>query len=239
MFEGEGPTDNHLGKSAAAIAPLVGQLRRDRKELGIGEAVRLWMDGPFDRWLRCLVEDEEFRQEPLRDSDGSLARDGYSQDDTLAPIIYPYMPPDEDINLLAVGASEMLSIRDALIISLVAGTGQEDDKQVMMNLACHPHDPATVDTLYHLLQQAFTKDEPPADRGRCRRGLFILDEMSWRLESPARAQILAVVAYCCWWMGYKEVHQYSREAIEMDPNCTLAAIVCSALDHHIWPAWIH
>jgi hypothetical protein len=144
-------------------------------------------------------------------------------------------PSTQDLEALAVGMAEALAIRDALIVSLVAGRGQ-CDKRRMVAFASRPHDPRNARSMYRLLRSAFEDEHAALDRRRCHAGVAMMRDMADAVAGRFKVQPLAVAGYILWWMGEGKALEYALRALGLDQGCTLAAIVCSALEQGVGPA---
>ncbi|WEV66333.1 hypothetical protein [Bifidobacterium sp. ESL0764] len=138
---------------------------------------------------------------------------------------------------ICVAMADMLSTRDALIMSLVGATSTEIGVKAMLDLAAEPHDPANVIRLYRLLDAAFNDAEASPDLQRCACGIDMLVDMSTLVCGRFEVQPLTVAAYGSWWVGSDDALDYARQALRLDGQCTLARIICSALDQGLRPAW--
>lgn len=139
---------------------------------------------------------------------------------------------------LVVGMDMALPIRDALITSLV-GTNQNDySLQSMLEFASNPHSSRNITRMCKLLERAFTDESVEPDLQRCYTGLAILKYVVQIVPRELRSQPLAMVAYVSWWVGQEGAFELARKALEYDRTCTLAAIVVSAQEHAIYPAWL-
>ncbi|MCI1219382.1 MAG: DUF4192 domain-containing protein [Bifidobacterium sp.] len=184
--------------------------REQRREKGVSQADADWIARPFAAWLRGL--------EP---EDAAKHRHAVLERETMAA--------------LAVGMAETLSIRDALIVSLVAGAEQCSERR-MVDFAVHPHDPRNTRNMYRLLRSAFDDAQVPLDRQRCINGVRMMLSIAGAAPRRFGVQPYAVTAYILWWMGEQSASRYVRKALGLDSRCTLAAIVHSALEHDIGPA---
>ncbi|WEV69864.1 hypothetical protein OZX73_03095 [Bifidobacterium sp. ESL0775] len=138
---------------------------------------------------------------------------------------------------LCVAMADMLSARDALIMSLVGGARTVVDTKAMLDLASSPHDPANVIRLYRLLDRAFNDADCSPDPERCACGIDMLDGMASQVCGRFEVQPLTVAAYGSWWLGSDDALDYATRALEVDGQCTLARIICSALAQGLRPAW--
>ena len=194
----------------AELHALAHRLTLARRRDGIARADADWVDRPFDDWLAGL-------QGESRLSRLSIAE-------------------------LGVGMTLSLAMRDAIIISMVADrrpkTAEVVDKRLLIGFASRPHDPRNAACMGQLLARAFEDKTARIDAARCRHGIDMLSGMVHNLPDEYVVQPLAVIAYITWWMGEEGADEVALRALRLDSDCTLAAIVCSALRHGIWPAWL-
>jgi hypothetical protein len=61
-------------------------------------------------------------------------------------------------------------------------------------------------------------------------------DMADAVAGRFKVQPLAVAGYILWWMGEGKALEYALRALGLDQGCTLAAIVCSALEQGVGPA---
>ena len=140
----------------------------------------------------------------------------------------------ESIAYLAVGMRGALSLRDALIVSLIA---QQADRDQLMQLGVRPHRPANADYLGRVLSSTFDDVARKPNALRCSRGLGMLVQMVCSVPDAYRVQPMAVIAYMLWWIGDAHAAAYAVRTLALDERCTLALIVLTALEHGIAPAW--
>ncbi|NMN02241.1 DUF4192 family protein [Bifidobacterium panos] len=141
---------------------------------------------------------------------------------------------EENMAALAVGLNEVMSIRDALIISLIVDE-TACDADMLMDIVSRPCTRRVSKSVHHLLSEAFD-DELGPDRARCQAGLMMLNAMAKMVPKPMRAQPLAVIAYVLWWVGDSRASSYALQSLEVDRDCSLAAIVLRTLDCGMEPA---
>ena len=144
---------------------------------------------------------------------------------------------DASIAALVVGMTVTLSIRDALIMSLVAGDTCAD-KRTMMDFASRSHAPDVQSRMCRELQGAFFDERRRPDEPRCRAGADMLVAMADRVPESFSVQPLAVLAYVMWWMGDSRAVAFALRCLMLDEDCSLAAIVCSAYQRGVMPAWM-
>lgn len=138
---------------------------------------------------------------------------------------------------LAVGMQCSLAMRDALIVSLLFDQDACSRKSLVA-FASRPHSPTNVRSMNRLLTRAFEDDEVGVNVERCARGLRLLAAMVDTMPAGYRIQPLATASYVTWWTGGKDAVAFARDALELDQGCSLAAIVCSAVDRGVSPAWL-
>lgn len=138
---------------------------------------------------------------------------------------------------ICVAMADMLSARDALIMSLVAACQTNIGAKAMLDLAAEPHDPANVIHLYRLLDRAFNDCDCSPDFTRCACGIDMLVGMAKLVSGRFEVQPLTVAAYGSWWVGSDDALDYAQQALSLDEQCTLARIICSAINQGLQPAW--
>ncbi|WEV46134.1 hypothetical protein OZX62_06650 [Bifidobacterium sp. ESL0690] len=144
---------------------------------------------------------------------------------------------EEHALAICVAMADMLSSRDALIMSLVGANQAKVGVKAMLDLAAEPHDPANVIRLYRLLDAAFNDADASPDLERCVCGIDMLADMAQLVCGRFEVQPLTVAAYGSWWVGSDDALDYAREALCLDEQCTLARIICSAINQGLRPAW--
>lgn len=140
----------------------------------------------------------------------------------------------ENMAALAVGLNEVMSIRDALILSLVVDKAT-CDVDMLLEVVSRPCAKRVTKTVHNLLGEAFDDTFGP-DRARCQAGLMMLNAMSKMVPETMRAQPLAVIAYVLWWVGDNRASSYALQSLEIDQSCSLAAIVLKSLHCGLEPA---
>ena len=131
---------------------------------------------------------------------------------------------------------EMLSIRDAFLISAIVDE-QRASREFLMDFAERPKQPINAQRLEQLLSDAFHDPSARPDMKRCDQAINMLFDIIDMIPKPYRAQPFAVISYIMWWMGQEGAMAAAISALAIDDQCSLAAIVCSAVERHIEPAW--
>ncbi len=208
--------------TASQEESILEKYRADRRESGVAEADKAWLQSPLSAWSQALEQAGESEcggpgqqaEAPTSDRCMSLAQ----------------------MAVLAVLIGETLPIRDGLIASLICGKGNLDCPR-LLDLCVHPHEADNVTLLCDILDSAFKDGDSRPDLPRCRAGLALLDRMAGIMRRGHKAQSHAVAAYTLWWMGGDGAASKAEEALADDAQCSLAAIVLNLTVHSILPAW--
>ncbi|WP_236034397.1 DUF4192 domain-containing protein [Bifidobacterium saguinibicoloris] len=143
--------------------------------------------------------------------------------------------PDRDtMAALAVGMREVLSIRDALILSMLFDD-DECGRDVLMDILSRPRTKEVSSTVRDLLSAAF-EDERGPNVERCRAGVGMLAAMAGLMPRAFCAQPYAAIAYVLWWLGDAGASAYALRSLALDDGCSLAAIVLGAASRGACPA---
>ncbi|OZG67513.1 hypothetical protein BEUL_1604 [Bifidobacterium eulemuris] len=142
----------------------------------------------------------------------------------------------DDMAAIAVGMHETLSIRDALILSMI--TDEEAcPKAQLMEFAARPQLSRSKRRMCELLSAAFEDEGITPDVERCQTGVMMLLDIARAVPTDLAVQPLAVVAYALWWMGDEHAILFAMHCLAIDDECSLASIVFSAINRGIRPAW--
>ncbi|OZG63390.1 hypothetical protein BLEM_0093 [Bifidobacterium lemurum] len=142
----------------------------------------------------------------------------------------------DDMAAIAVGAHETLSIRDALILSMIADE-ESCPKTQLMEFASRPQLARSKRRMCELLSAAFEDEGLVPDMERCQTGVIMLLDIACAVPPELAVQPLAMVAYALWWMGDEHAILFATHCLAVDEECSLAAIVFSAINRGITPAW--
>lgn len=135
---------------------------------------------------------------------------------------------------IAVGMREVLSIRDALILSMLFDAGR-CGRRTLMGVLSRPRTDEVSNTVRDLLVTAFDDEHGP-DVDRCQTGVTMLTAMTCLMPHSFGAQPFAAIAYILWWLGDSRAPLYALRSLEVDDRCSLAAIVLSASERGLCPA---
>ena len=183
----------------------INQFEQDRRSNGMRKAVHSLISEAFLIWMDALEQASVKNDEPWR---VGVTRTECSLDrDTVIRI--------------TVGMGEMLSIRDALLISAIVDE-QRASREFLMDFAERPKQPINAQRLEQLLSDAFHDPSARPDMKRCDQAINMLFD---------------IISYIMWWMGQEGAMAAAISALAIDDQCSLAAIVCSAVERHIGPAW--
>ncbi|OZG50990.1 hypothetical protein [Bombiscardovia coagulans] len=205
--------DHNKSKGTMAIeqhiAELLSTYRAKRRELGVALADKELMKDPVTLWCHNLLASEK----------------DYQELDELTRLT------------IAIGMTETLAIRDALIVSFLCDREQLKPDTVLQ-LTCKPHEQSSVRLLCQAVDGAFTDSRIRPDHTRCSAGLKMLEEIVSLVPESFQEQPLAVLAYLHWWLGADEGAALARRALEINERCTLASIIEAAFRHYVRPAWV-
>ena len=88
-----------------------------------------------------------------------------------------------------------------------------------------------------LLTCAFEDEGMMPDKERCHTGIGMLLDIAEASPVPYCIQPLAVIAYTLWWLGDPRAMVFALRCLLLDEDCSLAAMIFSAADRGVAPAW--
>ncbi len=209
------------------------QLNQCHREDGMVSAARMVMKEPFTHWMDKLADasaaeaavGDPHRYEACAER-SDAASDACILDRT-------------DVLALAASMNWTLSMRDALLVSIIIGE-ERASREYPMGFVERPMLASNARRLETLLNESFRDPQAKPNMERCERGIDMLFQIFFMVPERYRAQPLAVISYILWWLGRDTgAMQCALDALEVDEGCSLAAIVCSACQRHIGPAWVH
>lgn len=181
---------------------------RRRKAKDIRKADAEWFGPVLDRWLTVI---------------GPAGSHGDAGDD------------ERFLAALAAGMASVLSMRDAVIVSLVSDVGRDQ----LLAIAAKPHARMTSALVGDALTRAFNDPSVRPDRGRCERGLETLLRIVRADRGRHAVQPLGAMAYVLWWMGeFDQSMGCALRALAIDAECTLARIMLGCAMRGVLPAWL-
>ena len=198
----------------------INQFEQDLRSNGTRKAVRSLISEALLIWMDALEQASAENDGPCR---VSVTRTECSLD-------------KDAVIRITVGMGEMLSIRDAFLISAIVDE-QRASREFLMDFAERPKHPGNAQRLEQLLSDAFRDPSARPDMKRCDQAVNMLFDIIDMIPKPYRAQPFAVISYIMWWMGREGAIAAAISALAIDDQCSLAAIVCSAVERHIGPAW--
>jgi hypothetical protein len=232
------------GQSAASprsaldeLERLAHVLRQRRMREGFQRADRTWLELPLEQWCANLDNTIEREDEPaLKDI---LSGTGARTSELACRLerSRTRLLTMQNRQALMVAMNQSMSVRDALILSLVGDLYGEQGKTIMSDFIANPHDAANVRLLYQTLSAAFNDDAIHPDFDRCAYGLSMLDPMTEMSFRRFCVQPCCVVAYGLWWVDDPSARVYATRALDQDGECVLAKVLLSAMDKGIRPAW--
>ncbi|MBM6699484.1 DUF4192 domain-containing protein [Bifidobacterium pullorum subsp. saeculare] len=156
-------------------------------------------------------------------------------DDWLDCLAQGTWPDGRTLAYLTVGASQVLAIRDAIILSLVVSPGLTG-RDELLDFASRPAERRVARRMADLLTQALYEPQARACAARLEHGVAALERAADLLPPQLAAQTLAACAYALWWADDADADAEARRCLEADPDCSLAAMVLAAIGHGITPA---
>ncbi|MFR0558342.1 hypothetical protein ACLUWO_05580 [Pseudoscardovia radai] len=222
------PDDHDLMDAFRRILACVGRLRRDRPK------------APGRVYDNDALAERRRRFHERRSEEGIVATDTAwfraAVGEWAAALESGRPVLSDDVILdIGAGARETLSIRDALLVSVLAPVGASD----MLRVAGDPHDAVSVDIVFESLNGVFRRRSNRPDVFRCLTGLRLYERLAAALPGRDRANAYASTAYVCWWLGLTdEASELSLRARRNDPSCSLAGIIRTAVDFGVVPAWL-
>ena len=90
----------------------------------------------------------------------------------------------------------------------------------------------------HMLSEAFHNPVRRPESTLCNAGVAMLRDIASDVPNQFRIQPLTAIAYVLWWSGDDRAVNYARKALNIDNQCSLAAIVLGALQHGSQPVWL-
>ncbi len=209
------------------------QLNRYHREEGMVVAARTLMRGPFMRWMDKLTDASASEE---RFAATCRYKTYVEKLDSASPV---RILDRTDVLMLATSMSWTLSMRDALLVSIIIDE-ERAPREYLMGFIERPMLASNARRLEKLLNESFRDPHARPDMERCERGMDMLFQMFFMVPKEYRAQPLAVIGYILWWLGRDAgAAQCALDALEADEGCSLAAIVYSACRRHIGPSWVH
>ncbi len=190
------------------------QLTEDCKSQGMEEAIRGFLQEPFGRWMDSLADSQSVGGG--LDGARRLSRN--------------------DMRAIAVAMERAMSVRDALLVSIVVGEDRSP-REFLMDFMTNPMHPDNSRRLEEILKDSFRDASTTPDTVRCDNGVTMMFDIIEMVPERYQVQPLAVISYVLWWMGDERAMLCALRALALDEDCSLAAIVCSATHRHIGPAW--
>ncbi|MUH58891.1 hypothetical protein [Bifidobacterium canis] len=144
---------------------------------------------------------------------------------------------EEALLTMAVGITESLAIRDALLISVVIDK-ERWNMQMIRDFATDPHEVRNATAMSSMLTDAFADKQHGPDRARCMHAVDVMRRITRELQPMQTLQVRSVIAYLLWWLGDDEALGYGLDVLSDDNGITLASIVVTAVSRHVYPAFV-
>lgn len=134
----------------------------------------------------------------------------------------------------AVAMNESMAMRDALLLSVVSSLSWDD----LMLVATAPSQSQTAQLVASTLAQVFHSPQARPDIRKTLLAQKALESIQAAVPEPLNAQASAILSYIAWWAGRgADALTFAHTAIDIDPDCTLPAIIIRAVEHDVQPAW--
>lgn len=145
-----------------------------------------------------------------------------------------------DLVNLPIAMLHNINVRDAMLISILDENQEWYDEKTLSEFAWCPHTPEVSRNLRHCLEAKFAQTNNKPDIKRAIFACKILKSMAIITKSIPKlsVQVYALLAYISWWFRLGEVKYYCDCALRIDPDCSMAKIVCGAFENGLEPAWI-
>ena len=182
-------------------------IENDFQQHGRKETIGKWFTEPVAQWLRILDGKE------------------------------PVMALREPETLMA-GMRHDMALRDILLATAACGNCEEFNGKAAFRFLMAPHTPRNAEWMETMLNNSFHGGVMP-DEKRCRRAIDMLEAMTdlaGKDDGVYLAQPCAVIAYILWWRNDGHALEWAFQSIALDEDCSLAAIVISAINRNVWPA---
>lgn len=195
------------GKKLPSCQTLAKRFRETKQNQGLQAAVDLHFADALDAWLAALDGDNK----------SSMSR-----------IM---------MRKFAVAISDSLSIRDSIVVSLVADPDMWS-RELLLDIAVHPLERKEMTSMRALLVDSFSAHHVEDRIPRCERGIQLLQHIADGVMRPFTDEVFAVAAYVAWWKGDRSAWQYVWQSLLANKRNTLAPIVMQALICDVYPVHV-
>lgn len=144
-----------------------------------------------------------------------------------------------DFIMIPLAMFHNINVRDAILVAILDENDEWYGGEMLSDLAWLPHVPEMSLNLRHFLEAKFAQHETPKI-SRAVKARKLLEAMAIIVQEipELTVQVYALIAYISWWFSLGDVAYYANRALQIDPDCSMAKIVNSAIEHGIEPAWL-
>lgn len=144
-----------------------------------------------------------------------------------------------DFIMIPLAMFHNINVRDAILVAILDENDEWYGGEMLSDLAWLPHVPEMSLNLRHFLEAKFAQNETPKI-SRAVKARKLLEAMAIIVQEipELTVQVYALIAYISWWFRLGDVAHYANRALQIDPDCSMAKIVNSAIEHGIEPAWL-
>lgn len=147
-------------------------------------------------------------------------------------------PTKHSMEILAKSMRESMALRDAMLLSVVCAGNPEYDADKLRDYAAAPHIPnqQLAEWCERIMKWSFAHAGRETDKvSNAVRMLADITETVEDIDLSLQAQPLAIISYILWWMGDRSAMLPAKQALAIDEECSLAAIVVAAIHGDQWP----
>lgn len=136
---------------------------------------------------------------------------------------------------LAESMRKNMAVRDALLMSVICAGHPEYDTDKLREYAINPtrHEHLT-EWCERMMKWSLTNAGHETDKNKVAKAVKMLDDIAETVDIKLQAQPFAIIAYTLWWMGDSRAMLPAMRALAIDDECTLAALVVSAIHGDRW-----
>lgn len=144
------------------------------------------------------------------------------------------------MEILAKTMKGNMALRDAIILSVIGDGNPEYDADKLREYASSPTRPnrQLAEWCEQMMKWSFANAGSEIDKGKVAKAVEMLSDVIGTVEDTdpiLQAQPFAIIGYMLWWIGDRHAMAPTMRALVIDGNCSLAAIVASAIHRDCWP----
>lgn len=139
---------------------------------------------------------------------------------------------------LAKTMRKNMAVRDSILVSVICSNSPEYDMDKIRDYAFQPMRHDLVEWCERSMKWSFKHAGNETDKGKIAKAIKMLADITETVGDTnlkLQAQPFAIISYMLWWMGDKRAVLAAMHALSIDEECSLAAIVVSAIHNDQWP----